>query len=116
MGAQRGAEQRVRALVQVLTLGSDGRLVQAPDGRAKYGRLGDTGGRDAVLRAPHRRAGEVGVARGVKDDVRDHPVVPLPFRQALQFAVSAIEVEGGKTYGHEGRVPVPLERIKAVSR
>ena len=116
VGAQRGSKEPARAPGRC-ALSPHRRLVQMPEGGAEHGRLGDAGGRDpGAASCPTRRAREIVVARGVEDDVRDHPVVPLPLGEALQLAKGAREVEGGEAHGHEGRVPVPLERVEAVRR
>ena len=52
----------------------------------------------------------------MKDDVRHHPVGPLPLEQRAHLDAAALGVDRREPDRDEGRVPVPLERVEPLRR
>src|SRR5687767_768543 len=69
-----------------------------------------------MMRTPHIGSRKILVARCVKDDVRQHAVVPLALDQLFELPPGPGFIEGRPAERHKGRIPVPLEGIETVGR
>ena len=92
-------------------------LVQDAYGGGEHRRLGDAARRDvgravALARRPELRAGAVIDRLRMEDDVRHHPVGPLPLEKGAHLEPAALGIDRREPDRDKGRVPVPLERVE----